>query len=344
MFNKNTVIILSFLLLVLSLNTAEAASLNEAQNSFDTTINNDSIMIARGFRGGGVRSFSRPDISRYSNRTHETFRRPENFDHGGAINPNNFDHHPSYTPVHNEHSGYIYNHHDDINRDNITKHNERINNINNRDTHINNIHTGHDNYNPLKPRNINVNNVHNNYINVNRRSLTNYPDWHYHHYYRNGWWNGFWHGYNYRYPWGIALGTFIGTLPLTVATLELANSNQTYYYNEGIYYVQSDNGQYEVTQPASGLAVNNIPEGYFTVLANGKTYYYYFGTYYHYDSNSGKYMVVEPPVGAVVPYIPDGFEQTTIDGKTVLQVNDTYYLPQQDNSTTVFKVVDASTL
>ncbi len=164
----------------------------------------------------------------------------------------------------------------------------------------------------------NVNVYHNHYQPVH--AYTYHP---YHPYY----WGHNWH----------PLGYFAASLARDAYLFSIAN--QSYYYDEGVYY-QPSSGGYSVVPAPIGALVSFLPPGYETTMVGEDTYFYYGGTFYI-DTGNG-YQVVSAPYGAVVTQIPDGAVQQDINGQTYLVYNNTYYQPVSMNGTDAYEVVQVN--
>jgi hypothetical protein len=66
-----------------------------------------------------------------------------------------------------------------------------------------------------------------------------------------------------------------------------------YYYYNGAYYVETDDG-YIVVEPPEGATVAYLPEGYTMVYVNGARHYVYAGVHYRPYTHEGRivYRVV----------------------------------------------------
>ena len=114
-------------------------------------------------------------------------------------------------------------------------------------------------------------------------------------------------------------------------------ADQSYYYNEGVFYEPSGSG-YTVVQAPSGAVVTVLPTGSTATEVTSSEYYYFGGVFYQ-QTNSG-YKVVPAPVGAVVDNIPSGAtEVTNSSSQTLLNYYGTYYLPIVQNGQDAYEVV-----
>jgi hypothetical protein len=134
------------------------------------------------------------------------------------------------------------------------------------------------------------------------------------------------------HPWGF----FVATIAVTAIMIDIAS--QQYYYDQGIYYVQS-NGGYTVVQAPPGATVTVLPKETQTVVVNETVNnYYYGGTFY--EKSDGGYTVVEPMAGTVVSCLPDGGEEVKVGDITYVKVGNTYYQPIKQDGKDMYEVVD----
>jgi hypothetical protein len=197
--------------------------------------------------------------------------------------------------------------------------------------------------NSKKNVNINVNNSKNVNISGNtvvrrntmpyRRPPVVYGGFHFYcyhpyfyHPYRPFYWGPVWH------PWGF----FIATIAATAIIVSV--ENQHYYYDQGVYYIQSSGG-YTVVQAPVGATVTTLPTGTQPVVINQTTTNYYYGGTYYEKTDKG-YTVVPPTAGAVVENLPEGGEEVKIGDVTYVKVGDTYYQPIQQDGKNMYEVVD----
>jgi len=125
---------------------------------------------------------------------------------------------------------------------------------------------------------------------------------------------------------------------MTATAIMITIASQPYYYDQGIYYVQSSGG-YTVVPAPPGATVKELPKGTETVVVNETTNnYYYGGTYY--EKSGKEYTVVEPMAGTVVSKLPDGGEEVKIGDITYVNVGGIYYQPIRQNGEDMYEVVD----
>ena len=67
-----------------------------------------------------------------------------------------------------------------------------------------------------------------------------------------------------------------------------ADSGSSYFYQDGVFYVQGADGQYYVIVPPAGALVESLPEDYETVILDGNQYYKVDNTIYRMVINDGK--------------------------------------------------------
>ena len=125
----------------------------------------------------------------------------------------------------------------------------------------------------------------------------------------------FWH--NFRY------GARFNVLPVGYVSLMVNGS--PYYYDDGLYYQQADNGYQEVYPPV-GADVPQPPDGAIVVEAGNQTYYYAGGAFY--VQQDGGYVVAPAPIGVAVPELPPGAVQVAVNGGAAYQFNGIYYRPE----------------
>lgn len=148
----------------------------------------------------------------------------------------------------------------------------------------------------------------------------------YYHPFRPFYWGPYWH------PWGY----FVASLATTAIIISI--ENQQYHYDQGVYYIQEDDG-YRVVQAPVGAEIKELPEGSQTVEVNETTNnYYYGGTYYEKDGEM--YKVVPPTAGTIVPNLPEGGEEVRIGEQTYVKYGETYYQPVQVDGKNMYEVVE----
>jgi len=192
--------------------------------------------------------------------------------------------------------------------------------------------------------NVNINNNRNVNINVNRTVVVRNPRPYRRPPYTYGGFHFYcYHPYYYHpyrpYYWGPAwhpVGFFITVLAVTAVIVTI--ENQKYYYDQGVYYIESGDG-YTVVQAPLGATVNSIPSESQTVVINETTNnYYYGGTYY--EKEGDEYKVVPPTAGSVVENLPDGAEEVRIGDQTYVKYGETYYQPIQVDGKDMYEVVN----
>lgn len=148
----------------------------------------------------------------------------------------------------------------------------------------------------------------------------------YYHPFRPFYWGSYWH------PWGY----FVTSLATTAIIISI--ENQRYHYDQGVYYIEEDDG-YRVVQAPVGAEIKKLPEGSQTVEVNETTNnYYYGGTYYEKDGEM--YKVVPPTAGTIVPNLPEGAEEVRVGDQTFVKYGETYYQPVQVDGKNMYEVVE----
>ena len=148
----------------------------------------------------------------------------------------------------------------------------------------------------------------------------------FYHPYRPFYWGPYWH------PWGF----FIATMATTAIIISI--ENQQYYYDQGVYYIES-NGGYTVVQAPVGATIKTLPEGAQTVqVTETVNNYYYGGTYY--EKTDDGYTVAPPTAGTVVENLPEGGEEVKVGDVTYVKFGETYYQPIQQNGKNMYEVVE----
>ena len=67
-----------------------------------------------------------------------------------------------------------------------------------------------------------------------------------------------------------------------------ANAGSEYFYQDGVFYSKSADGEYQVIVPPAGALVEALPEDYETVTLDGEEYYKVDGTVYKLSITDGK--------------------------------------------------------
>ena len=198
---------------------------------------------------------------------------------------------------------------------------------------------GGNNTNINNSKNVNINNSRNTVVVANPKpyprppyaygghSYYAYHPYHYHPY------------HPYPYPAYHPVGFVIVAVAATAIIVNAAN--QKYYYDQGIYYVQS-NGGYTVVPAPVGATVTTLPPATQTVIINETTNnYYYAGTYY--EKKPEGYVVVPPTAGSVVENLPEGGKEEKIGDVSYVKVGETYYQPIVKDGKNMYEVVDVKT-
>lgn len=149
----------------------------------------------------------------------------------------------------------------------------------------------------------------------------------YYHPFTPFYWGPVWH------PWGF----FVATLAVTAIVISV--DNQDYHYDEGVFYVQDDDG-YVVVEAPQGATVKVIPKNSEVVEVSPTiNNYYYGGTFY--EQKDGTYTVVPPPAGSVVSNLPEGAEEVKVGDQTFVKYGDTYYMPVEVDGKNMYEIVQA---
>ncbi len=82
-----------------------------------------------------------------------------------------------------------------------------------------------------------------------------------------------------------ASGTLANSLGLVQS---YADAGTEYFYNDGVFYVKSADGQYKVIVPPAGALVESLPDDYETIELQGQTYYKVDDTVYRMVVSDGK--------------------------------------------------------
>jgi hypothetical protein len=134
------------------------------------------------------------------------------------------------------------------------------------------------------------------------------------------------------HPWGF----FVTTMAATAIIISI--QNQAYYYDQGVYYIESDGG-YTVIEAPVGATIKVLPEGSETVIINETTNNYYYGGTYYEETDEG-YTVVPPTAGTVVENLPEGGEEVKIGDITYVVLGDVYYQPVEVDGNKMYEVVE----
>lgn len=146
----------------------------------------------------------------------------------------------------------------------------------------------------------------------------------YYHPYTPFYWGPVWH------PWGFFAAA------LTVTAVAIIVDSQQYHYDQGVFYVEENDG-YVVVEAPQGATVKVIPDDAREVEVSPTVNNYYYGNTY-YEKSDGGYTVVPPPAGAVVDVLPEGGEEVKIGDDTFVKIGDTYYLPVQVDGKNMYEI------
>lgn len=146
----------------------------------------------------------------------------------------------------------------------------------------------------------------------------------------------------YYYPWG----SFVATLAATAIIVSIIDdsgndasaSSEEYNYENGTYYIKTEDGFVAVQAPV-GAQVPNIPKESVKVeVAEEETNYYYAGAFY--AQNEEGYIVVPATAGTIVPNLPEGGEEVKVGEQTFVQFGETYYQPIQVDGKDMYEIVE----
>jgi hypothetical protein len=130
----------------------------------------------------------------------------------------------------------------------------------------------------------------------------------------------------------------VARIATTAVLLAVQNENQKYYYDSGVYYVQSGQGYTVVAAPV-GATITTLPAGYQTVVISSTVTNYYYGGTYYVRVDKG-YAVVAPTAGAVVDHLPEGGQEITVGSKKYVKIGEIYYQPIETNGAKKYEVVE----
>jgi hypothetical protein len=131
-----------------------------------------------------------------------------------------------------------------------------------------------------------------------------------------------------------AFGRRLRGLPVGFLAMQIAGA--PYYYCDGIYYQQADDGYQEVYPPV-GAELSEPPDGAIEIDAGGGQVYYYAGGAFYAQQPDGGYAIVPAPIGVVVPELPPGAAQIAINGILAYQFNGVDYEPVFVNGVTQYQ-------
>jgi hypothetical protein len=101
-------------------------------------------------------------------------------------------------------------------------------------------------------------------------------------------------------------------------------NNSIFFYDDGIYYQQSDDGYQEVYPPV-GADVSQLPDGAIEIDAGNLAYYYAGGAFYVQQDDG--FVIAPAPMGVTVPELPPGAVLVSVDDGVAYQFNGIYYQP-----------------
>lgn len=142
------------------------------------------------------------------------------------------------------------------------------------------------------------------------------------------------HGTYWRRNDTVVIGAVVKTVPSTRVVVVVGGSS--YFYADGIYYVQGPSGFVVVASPV-GAVVATVPAGSVTIVSGSTSYFYFNGTYYIRRDNG--FVVVSAPIGVRVTVLPSGCSRVVINGVVHYQHGGIYYRPSFQNGVTTYTTV-----
>ncbi|WP_136480110.1 DUF6515 family protein [Cognatitamlana onchidii] len=139
------------------------------------------------------------------------------------------------------------------------------------------------------------------------------------------------------HPWGFFVATLATTAIIVSITNDDTNEKEEYNYENGNYYLKTEDGFVAVQAPI-GAEVPDIPKEAEKVEVNNTTNYYYGGAFY--EENEDGYIVVPATAGTIVPGLPEGGEEVKIGDVTYVQFGQTYYQPIQVDGKNMYEIVE----
>lgn len=126
--------------------------------------------------------------------------------------------------------------------------------------------------------------------------------------------------YAYSYPY---VGQRFSTLRNNCSIIPFGGVSYRYY--GGVFY-RPFGSYFQVVAPPIGLGINTLPFGYTRFYVGAVPYYYYGNVFYRQYNNY--YRVVEPPLGARLPALPRTAREVYINGLPFFEDNGTYYMEE----------------
>lgn len=144
------------------------------------------------------------------------------------------------------------------------------------------------------------------------------------------------HWGSYYHPWGFFVAT-LATTAIVVAIIDDSNNKEEYHYDNGTYYLKTEDGFVAVQAP-EGAQITSIPKEAEKVEV-GDTYNYYYGGDF-YEQNKEGYIVVPATAGTIVPNLPEGGEEVKLGEQTYVKFGETYYQPIELDGKDMYEIVD----
>ena len=111
----------------------------------------------------------------------------------------------------------------------------------------------------------------------------------------------------------------------------------TYYYDQGIFWLQQGATYIVVTAPA-GAVVDKLPQGVTRIQSTPRPIWYFFGTFFG-EKNAG-YEVLKPVAGLTVFYLPDGYTQENVNGAGQYRFGETRFKPVFIQGVLAYQVIE----
>jgi hypothetical protein len=106
------------------------------------------------------------------------------------------------------------------------------------------------------------------------------------------------------------------------------NGNNTPNRPANREYVLDHRFNHDHYYPPRGLAVRELPSGYYAARYRGAPYYFHGGVWYR--SYGPRFVVVRPPIGIFVPLLPPFYTTVWVRGAPYYYADDTFYVWRPD--------------